>query len=335
MKLLSITCSMVLVGLVAVGCGKKEAASAPSSEPGAAAVQTLAVIPKSTGGEFWETVEKGAKAASSSLGVNLKWEGTVTETEIAEQNKIIENMINLGVNGIALAPLNRKAQSKMVSQAVEAGIPVVIFDSEVEGDAHTSFVATDNKKGGSVGATHLVGLLGGKGKVMVMRYVQGTGSTEARAEGFIETAKAGGLEIAADPYPDTGTIEGAKTAAANTLEGFVKEGRLELDGLFACNLYSTLGVVSALDDLRKGGIQVNLRFVGFDTSKKLVEGVQGGTIDALVAQDPERMGRLAVEILNKVVSGETVDKVIDTGVALVTAQALTDDPAMRALVGLE
>ncbi len=196
-------------------------------------------------------------------------------------------------------------------------------------------MATDNKKGGAVGATHLVGLLGGQGRVMVMRYVQGTGSTEARAEGFIETATAGGLEVVADPYPDTGTIEGAKTAAANTLEGFVKDGRLDLEGLFACNLYTTLGVVSALDDLRKGGIEVNLRFVGFDTSKKLVEGVQGGTIDALVAQDPEKMGRLAVETLHQVVTGAPVDKIIDTGVALVTAQALTDDPAMRALVGLE
>ncbi len=212
---------------------------------------------------------------------------------------------------------------------------MVIFDSGVDGEAHSSFVATDNRKGGAVGAAHLVSLLGGKGRVMVMRYVQGTGSTEARAEGFMAAAKAGGLDIVADPYPDTGTIEGAKTAAANTLEGFVQDGRLNLDGLFACNLYSTLGVVSALDDLRKGGIEVNLRFIGFDTSKKLVEGVQGGTIDALVAQDPEKMGRLAVETLHKVVSGESVAKMIDTGVALVTAKALTEDPAMRALVGLE
>ncbi len=329
MKTFSYGLSLALIGLAAVGCGKPEA-PVPTAES-----VTLAVIPKSTGGEFWETVEKGAQGAATALGAELKWEGTVTETEIAEQNKIIENMINLGVNGIALAPLNKKAQSKMVSQAVDAGIPVVVFDSAVDGEKHSSFVATDNKKGGAVGATHLVGLLGGKGRVMVMRYVQGTGSTEARAAGFIETATAGGLEIVADPYPDTGTIEGAKTAAANTLEGFVKDGRLDLDGLFACNLYTTLGVVSALDDLRKGGIEVNLRFVGFDTSKKLVEGVQDGTIDALVAQDPEKMGRLAVETLHQVVTGAPVDKMIDTGVALVTKQALEDDAAMRALVGLE
>ena len=67
----------------------------------------LAAIPKSTGGEFWETVANGAKKAAKDLGITLKWEDTVTETEIAEQNKIIENMVNLGVKGIALAPLNQ------------------------------------------------------------------------------------------------------------------------------------------------------------------------------------------------------------------------------------
>src|SRR5262245_38461987 len=185
---------------------------------------TLAAIPKSNGGEFWETVEKGARKAAADLGVNLKWEGPLTETDIAEQNKIIENMVNLGVDGIALAPLNQKGTRKQVENTVAAGIPVVIFDSGVDGTAHTSFVATDNKNGGAIGGKELARLIGDKkgAKVMCMRFVQGTGSTEARAAGFIETAKAAGYTVAADPYPDTGTIEGCKTAAANTLEKFVK-----------------------------------------------------------------------------------------------------------------
>src|SRR5262245_57888462 len=83
---------------------------------------TFAAIPKSTVGEYWETVAKGARKAAQDLGVNLKWEGTVTETEIAEQNKIVENMVNLGVDGIALAPLNQKATRKPVENAVGAGI---------------------------------------------------------------------------------------------------------------------------------------------------------------------------------------------------------------------
>jgi len=297
---------------------------------------TIAVIPKSTGGEFWETVAKGARQAASDLNVTMKWEGTVTETEIAEQNKIIENMVNVGVQGIALAPLNKTAQRKQVENAVKAGIPVVVFDSAVDGNAQSSFVATDNKKAGAMGGAYLVELLGKHpAKVMCMRFVQGTGSTEARAAGFIETAKAAGYNVVADPYPDTGTIEGCKTAAANTFEKFVKNGNLELDGIFACNLYSALGVASALDDLRKSGVKIHAKFVGFDTSKKLIEEVQAGRIDALVAQDPQRMGYLAVESLVKVLRGEKVPQVIDTGAVLVTKKGLESDATIRKLVGLE
>ena len=302
----------------------------------AAETLTLAAIPKSTGGEFWETVANGAKKAAKDLGVTLKWEGTVTETEIAEQNKIIENMVNLGVKGIALAPLNQKAMRRQVEAAVAAGIPVVIFDSGVDGNAHSSFVATDNKNGGVIGGKELARLIGDKqgAKVMCMRFVQGTGSTEARSAGFIETAKAAGFTVAADPYPDTGTIEGCKTAAANALEKFVKNGALDLDGIFAANLYSTIGVASALEDLRKGGIKVSVKFVGFDTSKKLVEDLRAGKIDALVAQNPERMGYLAVETLYKVVKKETVPKMVDTGTVLVTKEKLANDAEVRKLVGL-
>lgn len=303
--------------------------------PGAKA-ETLGVIPKSNGGEFWETVHKGALRAESTLGVKMRWEGTVSETEIAEQNKIIENMVNLGVDGLAIAPLNRVAQRKQIEQAVKAGIPVVVFDSAVDGSAHSSFVATDNAKAGEMGGEHLARLMAGKAaRVMVMRFVQGTGSTEARADGCIKALKAAGHQVVADPYPDTGAVEGCKTAAANTLEKFVHDGRLDLDGIFAANLYATLGVASALEDMQKAGVKVDAKFVGFDTSKKLVEDVQAGRIDALVAQDPERMGYLAVETLAKVVRRETVPAVIDTGAVLVTKAGLESDPAVRKLVGLE
>lgn len=327
---------LLAAGTVAFcGCGKPRESGTETGGKKASQL-TIAVIPKSTGGEFWETVQKGSRKAAADLGVTMRWEGTVTETEIVEQNKIIESMVNLGVKGIALAPLNKTAQSKQVEIAVKAGIPVVVFDSAVDGSAHSSYVATDNTKAGALGGKHLVELLGNNpSKVLCMRFVQGTGSTEARAAGFIETVKAAGCAVVADPYPDTGTIEGCKTAAANTLERFVKEGRLEVDGIFACNLYSALGMASALEDLQKSGVKVTAKFVGFDTSKKLIEDLQAGKIDALIAQDPQRMGYLAVDTLVKVVKGEKVPAVIDTGAVLVTKQGLATDPKIRKLVGLE
>ena len=203
-------------GVGLVGCGSKDAAPAgasASADGGAAAEETLtlAVIPKSTGGEFWETVEVGANEAAEELGVDIKWEGALTETEISEQKKIIENMINLGVDGIALAPLNATSMQKDVENAASAGIPVVIFDSAVEGDAHTSFVATDNPAGGGLGAKYLAeSMQGPTKKVVLLRFIQGTASTEQRAEGFLNEAKKAGFDVATDVYIEDATVAGCQ-----------------------------------------------------------------------------------------------------------------------------
>ena len=115
-------------------------------------------------------------------------------------------MVNLGVDGIAMAPINPKAMRKSVESAVAAGIPVVIFDSAVDGDAQTSFVATDNMAGGALGAKHLVDkLASGEKRVIMLRYIQGTNSTENRAQGFLDAAKAGGLNVLADAYTEDGS----------------------------------------------------------------------------------------------------------------------------------
>jgi ribose transport system substrate-binding protein len=321
------------------GCGssgdKPAAADNAAAESDDKAI-TLAMIPKSTGGEFWETVEVGANEAAEELGVSIKWEGALSETEIAEQKKIIENMITLGVDGIALAPLNPKAMQKDVENAAAAGIPVVIFDSAVDGTAHTSFVATDNPAGGGLGAKYLIEKLKDpKKKILMLRFIQGTASTEDRARGFTDEMKKAGYEVATDAYIEDSTVAGAKKTATNVLEGHVENGKLALDGIFTCNLVATLGMAGALDDLRKSGVATDVEFVGFDSSDGLVRELQSGNIDALIVQSPKKMGRLAVETLVKHLRKQPVEPFIDTGVQVVTAERLEKEPEIRELVGLK
>jgi ribose transport system substrate-binding protein len=334
LSLLTLSVALILsTGLLGCDSSSSKAKNGAKSEDGSKKL-VIAAIPKSTGGEFWETVEQGAREAAKDLDVELKWEGTLTETEIAEQNNIIENMINLGVDGIAIAPLNNMATAKSVASAVSAGIPVVVFDSSLNGDKHTAFVATDNVAGGGLGAKRMIEKLGsGDKKVMVLRYVQGTASTENRAKGFMAAVTQAGMEVVADPYPEDGQVAGCKKTASNTLEGFIKNGTLELDGVFACNLNAALGMNAALSDLRKSNVEMDLTFVGFDTSPKLIKSLQAGDIDSLVSQDPKKMGYIAVETIVKHLRGEKVAAKVDTGVELVTAERIENEPAIRALVG--
>jgi len=298
---------------------------------------TIAVIPKSTSGEFWVTVQRGAEAAAEKCGVNMKWQGTLAETEKTEQIRIFENMVNLKVDGIALAPLDKVMMEAPVGEAVDKGIPVVIFDSAVNGEKHSSFVATNNVVGGEMGATEMIRLLGEKkGNVIVLRYIQGTASTEARCKGFIEKVEAAGIKVLESPYPDGGSPTDSQRTAESVLNKYVKDGTLTLDGIFACNLFSAVGMLNALDGLRDKGVKMDgTKFIGFDSDKNLVAALKGKRVDALVVQDPHRMGYLAVETLVKVLRKETVEKFTDTGVRLVTNEALAKDESLRKLVGAE
>src|SRR5207253_10910624 len=97
--------------------------------------------------------------------------------------------VSEGVDGIVLAPLDATALLAPVQSATGKNIPVVIFDSSLNGQVGTDFVslvATDNKKGGNIGGEELARILGGKGKVVLLRYGVGSASTEQREAGFLE-----------------------------------------------------------------------------------------------------------------------------------------------------
>jgi ribose transport system substrate-binding protein len=172
--------------------------------------------------------------------------------------------------------------------------------------------------------------------VVLLRFIQGTASTEQRAEGFLNEAKKAGFDVATDVYIEDATVAGAKKTATNVLEGYVQDGKLAVDGIFACNLTASLGMAAALDDLRKSGVNTDsVVFAGFDSSPRLVEELQAGNVDALIVQNPKKMGRLAVETLVKHLRKEPVDPFIDTGVQVVTAERLEKEPEIRELVGLK
>lgn len=182
----------------------------------------------------------------------------------------------------------------------------------------------------------MIDLLGeGKTRVIVLRFLE-TGSTEARVKGFIETVEAAGIKVLASPYPEGSSPTDCQRTAEGILNKYVKDNTLAVDGIFACNLYSAVGMLTALDGLRDRGVNVKqTRFIGFDWDKNLVAGIQDGRIDALIVQDPYRMGYLAVENLVKVLKKQQVDKFVDTGAQLVTKGTLAKDANLRKLIGAQ
>lgn len=287
----------------------------------------IAVIPKGTTHVFWKSVEAGAKQAGEEYDVEILWKGPLKENDRAGQIQVVQQFVSQGVDGIVLAPLDRKALLGPVQSAASRKIPVVIFDSALDGEAgkdFSSLVATNNASGGKLGGDELSRLLKQRGKAVLLRYQVGSASTDEREKGFLDAVrKHADFSIISDNRYAGATAGEAKSQALNMIDDL-----RAADGVFCPNESSTLGMLLALQQV---GLAGKIKFVGFDASPPLIEALKKGELDALVVQNPRRMGYLAVKTLIQVRTGEKVEASIDTGCALVT-KANLDTPEIKALL---
>jgi len=291
---------------------------------------TIAVIPKGTTHEFWKSIHAGAVKAARELNVDIIWKGPLKEDDREAQIAVVEDFITRGVSGIVLAPLDDIALRAPVSSAVRSGIPVVIIDSGLKSNAYVSFVATDNYRGGQLAGEEMARLLSGGGKVVMLRYQEGSASTMNRERGFLDALAAHPeIEVVSSNQYGGATTESAYQASENLLAPFKSAaGDLSIDGIFCPNESTTFGMLRALQD---AGLAGKVHFIGFDSSVKLVEALRDGQIDALVVQNPMRMGYLGVKTMVEHLQGKPVEKRIDTGVTLVTREKM-EEPEIKELL---
>ena len=298
-----------------------------SSTPGRL---SIAVIPKGTSHAFWQSIHAGALKAASELDVDIAWRGPLREDDRDAQVAEIENAVGRGTSGIVLAPLDDAAMVAPVSAAMRQKIPVVIIDSGLKGEDYVSFVATDNEVGGRLGGEKLAALLGGKGRVVLLRYAEGSDSTTKREEGFLSAMKANpGIEIVSSNQYAGADVEGAyKKGEAILSQHKRPDGSLAIDGIFCANESSTFGMLRVLQD---NGWASKVKFVGFDASANLVKALGDGLIDGLVVQDPMNMGYLGVKTVVAQLRGQPVQRRIDTGVRVVSHDDM-NTPESQALL---
>jgi ribose transport system substrate-binding protein len=312
---------LVIVSIVMLaGCSKQQKSSGRL---------TIAVIPKGTMHEFWKTVHAGAVKASKELDVDIIWKGPMKEDDRDAQIAVVEDFISKGVSGIALAPLDDMALRSPVANASRSGIPVVIFDSGLRGSDFISFVATDNYKGGQIAGDYMAKLLNGTGSVMMLRYNEGSNSTMQREKGFLDAiARHAGIKVVSSNQYGGVTTESAYKAGENLLSRFKKGDTIGVAGIFCPNESTTFGMLRALQD---GGYAGKVKFVGFDASQQLIDGMKKGQIQGLVLQNPMFMGYTAVKTIVQSIRGTQVEKQIDTGAKLVTPENM-DTPEMKELL---
>ena len=318
-----------LVAMVAAACGA-EGCSAGFGVERESGRLTIAVIPKGTSHVYWQSIHAGAARAARDLDVDIIWRGPLREDDRAAQIAEVEGFISRGVSGIVLAPLDDTALAGPVADAAARGIPVVVIDSGLRSDHYVSYVATDNRASGRLAGEGLAGMLPSGGKVILLRYQEGSDSTTEREEGFLDVVRASpGLEILSDNQYGGADVETAYRRSETLLSRFkAPDGTLDVQGIFTPNESTTLAMLRVLQD---NGWAGQVSFIGYDASDALVKGLEDGHIQGLVLQDPVKMGYLGVQTMVDHLQGRSVERRIDTGVRLVTRDGMAEPAAQELL----
>ncbi|HIJ73540.1 MAG TPA: ABC transporter substrate-binding protein [Candidatus Hydrogenedentes bacterium] len=283
----------------------------------------IAVLPKGLVHQFWLTVKAGALAAGEEFHAEILWKGPEKETEVAKQIGIVEDMITREVDAIVMAACDENALVGVLEKADRAGIPVVTIDSGVTSDTPITFVATDNIKGANLAARELARLIGEEGEVALIPFVRGAATSEMREKGFIEGIQEyPNIKLVAKQYSQS------LVATGMAVTEDIMTANPGLDGIFAANESGAMGAAQALNVAGKAGA---IKLVAFDASDEEIAALENGTIQALIVQNPFKMGYEGVKAAVDHLEGRPVEKRIDTGVTVVTRENL-ETPEIQKLL---
>jgi ribose transport system substrate-binding protein len=311
---------LACVALVVAACGGDDDGGSSGSSSNAsgdgAKKFNMTLVAGVRGDEFYITMNCGAQAEARKLGVTLNFQGP-NEFSADQQTPIVNAVAAKKPDAVLIAPTDTKALFAPIQQLSDNGSKVVLVDTTLEQpDMAVSQIASDNEGGGKVAAETLAKLIGGSGKVFVNNVKPGISTTDLRAKGFEEGAKAAGLNYVGQQY------NGDDPAKAAAITKSILAKHPDLKGIFATNLFSAEGAAAGI---REAGKQDQVKIVGFDAGPKQIADLKEGTVQALIAQRPADIGAQGVQQAYAALTGKATKKEIGTGFVSLTKDNLAEN----------
>ena len=297
--------TIVAAGL-AWSCNRGDGGDAP----------TVALVLKTLNSPFFIELEAGAQAAADSLGVELVVQAPDREIDVERQMQIVENLLQTGVDVLALTPSGSREIVSAIAEANRAEVPVVIVDTRVDAQALAeagatiaTFIGSDNLDGGRIAGRYVAEALREQGRVAVVEGIPGHETGDSRLRGFREIiAEHPGISIVASQ-----TANWERDQAFNVTQNML-QSHPDLDAVFAANDMMALGAVEAIAAAGRTG---DVIVVGFDALDEARQAIEDGGMAATVAQHPREMGRLAIESAWQILQGDSVPAEQAVGIELV------------------
>lgn len=276
----------------------------------------VAMVLKTLNNPFFIDMQKGAEEAAQRLGLELIVQAAERELDVEKQMQIIENLIQTRVSAICVTPSGSREIIPALGKANAAGIPVIVVDTRVDENAaraanvkYATFIGSDNYEGGRIAGLHLIGLMNGNARVVILEGIPGHETGDARLRGFRDAIQgAPGMQVLAS-QPANWERDQGYSVCQNLLQAHPG-----IDALFACNDMMALGAMEAIAAAGKSG---QIKIIGFDAIADARQAIAAGALAASVAQSPMEMGRLAVESAAKILAGETVPDYVPVKIELI------------------
>ncbi len=286
----------------------------------------LIVIPKTLGSSYWDIVQQGAQCAASRLSnVNIIWDGTTAETDVAGQISLLQNYITQKPDGIIYAATDAKALVQIDTQATQSKIPIENIDSGTTPQpSNVPLFATNNTASAAKAADLLGAALNGTGNIAIIEFVKGSATNDQRVGGFKTelAAKYPNINIVADQQSNS-DVNTALSVTQDILSKYP-----HLDGIFAANDQSAQGAAEAV---KAAGLKGKVKIVGWDASDVTIADLQDGTISDLVLQNPFKMGYDSVKVMVKQIRDHVTAATEDTGVTFISLANLKSPEIVAAL----
>jgi len=281
---------------------------------------TFALVPKLLDNPVFNYAKLGAEKQAKALGnVRIIWRAP-QEADAAKQVEIIEGLIALKVDGIAVSCNEPEALRPAIDRAIKLGIPVITFDSDSPKSKRLTYYGINDVECGRIMGEAVARLTGGKGEIAVLTGMRGAFNLEERMRGVRQAvAKHLGLKIVQTVACDddiaraVSSIESTTRARPN-LAGWAFVGGWPL---FAA------GALDSVDSKK-------VRIVSWDALPPEWPYLESGKVSLLLAQRVFHWGSESVKLLTAAAGGRKLPRYSYAGVDLVTPANLAEYKRMWA-----